>query len=512
MLQYLYSYPLQTISLLIFLPSFYLILSYIQDSLAIRKLGYRAPRVPNYLPFGIDIAYRSITHCQALTDLDFWSWVFSYCPFPHGSTAEFYVCRQRFLSTAEPENIKAILATQFADYGKGEPFHEDWKDFLGDGIFTTDGELWHSSRQLIRPQFVKQRVSDLDIFEKHAQKLMSRLGGRGERVDISSLFYRYTLDSATDYLLGHSVDSLTNPQAEFAEAFAEVQRVQSTIARAGPLNRFVPRKTFWAGLKVINDFVEPFIETVLRMDIADLKEQTNHSFLHALAATGTRDRKVIRDQCVAVLLAGRDTTAGALSFLFLELSRNRVIVDKLRREVLEKVGSRRAPTYEDLKNIPYLQHTLNEVLRLYPSVPFNVRMSLRDTTLPTGGGPDGKQPIGILKNTSIGYATLYMHRRPDLYPVSSDLPHPHVFSPERWEKWQPKPWQYIPFNGGPRICIGQQFALTEMGYTVVRILQRVERIDCYTADDGPKYKSEIVLSPAKEVMVGFWEATKKQSD
>ncbi|KAL9101839.1 MAG: hypothetical protein Q9163_002942 [Psora crenata] len=508
MLQYLYSHPLQTISLLALLLPFYLTLAYIHKRQAIRRLGHRAPRLPPYLPFGLDLAYRCITHFQASKDLDFWAWVFSHCNRPHGSTAEFDVGGRRFIFTVEPENIKAVLATQFADYGKGKPFHDDWKDFLGDGIFTTDGELWHNSRQLIRPQFVKQRVSDLEIFEKHAQTLMSHLGGKGEEVDISSLFYRYTLDAATDYLLGQSVDSLDNPQAEFAEAFAEVQRVQSIIARAGPLTRFIPRKSFWAGLKVINNFVEPFIETVLRLEIADLKEQTNQSFLHAIAATGTRDRKVIRDQCVAVLLAGRDTTAGALSFLFLELSRNALVVGKLRREILEKIGSRMAPTYEDLKNMPYLQHTLNEVLRLYPSVPFNIRMSLRDTTLPTGGGPDGKQPIGVLKDTPIGYSTLYMHRRPELYPVLPGLPHPHVFSPERWERWQPKSWQYIPFNGGPRICIGQQFAFTEMGYTVVRILQRFEGIECYSSDDGPRYKSDIVLSPAKGVMVGLWEARK----
>ena len=374
MLEYLYANPLQTICLLVLLLSFYLVATHVRERRLVRRLGFKAPQVPCYLPFGLDIAYRNIRHSQRLTDLDFWSWIFSHCPSNHGPTAELAIGGQRFIFTAEPENIKAVLATQFADYGKGKPFHEDWKDFLGDSIFTTDGELWHNSRQLIRPQFVKQRVSDLDIFEEHTQKLMSYLGGRGEKVDIASLFYRYTLDAATHYLLGHSVDSLSNPQAEFAEAFAEVQRVQSIIARLGPLNRFVPRKTFWAGLKVLNNFVEPFIETILRINITDLKEQTNHSFLHTLAATGTRDRKVIRDQCVAVLIAGRDTTAAALSFSLLELSRNPKMVDKLRHEILEKVGSQKAPTYEDLKNMPYLQHTLNEVLRLYPSVPFNVRI------------------------------------------------------------------------------------------------------------------------------------------
>ena len=287
-----------------------------------------------------------------------------------------------------------MLATQFADYGKGEPFHEEWKWFLGDSIFTTDGELWHASRQLLRPQFVKTRVADLEIFEYHIGELMELIPPTGGEVDISALFYRFTLDSATDYLLGKSVDSLSNPDTKFATAFAEVQKIQNEMSRAGPFQRILPKGRFWAGLKVINEFVEPFIDSALALNPADLKEKTGQSFLHALAATGTRERKLIRDQVVAVLLAGRDTTAGALSFTFQELAGNRRIFDRLRREVLETVGDRRVPTYEDLKNMTYLQRVMNETLRLYPSVPFNVRMSLHDTTLPTGGGPDGMQPIG----------------------------------------------------------------------------------------------------------------------
>jgi cytochrome P450 len=146
----------------------------------------------------------------------------------------------RCVFTADPENIKAILATQFTDYGKGQPFHEDWKDFLGDSIFTTDLDQWHSSRQLIRPLFIKDRVSDLDVFEQHVQVLMEKMketgtkdGKQGEEIDISDLFFRYTLDAATHFLLGRSVDSLSTPEQEFAEAFGEVQRVQNLIARAG---------------------------------------------------------------------------------------------------------------------------------------------------------------------------------------------------------------------------------------------------------------------------------------
>src|ERR1700712_195663 len=119
---------------------------------------------------------------------------------------------------------------------------------------------------------------------------------------------------------------------------------------------------------------------------------------------------------------------------------------------------------------------MHETLRLYPVVPFNVRLALKDTTLPIGGGPDGLSPIGILKDTPIGYSTLVMQRRAALTPSTPTLSHLD-YSPERWQTWQPKPWNYIPFNGGPRICIGQQFALTEMGYTVVRLLQRFETVE-----------------------------------
>ena len=92
--------------------------------------------------------------------------------------------------TADPDNIRAILATQFGDYGKGDPFHEDWKDFLGDSIFTTDGDQWSESRSLLRPLFIKTRVRDFEIFERQTQKLINLIGTQGQQVDISQLFYR----------------------------------------------------------------------------------------------------------------------------------------------------------------------------------------------------------------------------------------------------------------------------------------------------------------------------------
>jgi cytochrome P450 len=167
-------------------------------------------------------------------DLESWQGYFA----PHGpncETVETSLLGLRCIFTMDPENIKAILATQFKDYGKGSRFHNDWAPFLGDSIFTTDGKQWRASRQLLRPQFVKQRVSDLSIFERHVQILLGYIIniGNGERVDIKDLFLRYTLDTATEFLFGESIGSLHNPLDEFSRAFAEVQRVQNIITKSG---------------------------------------------------------------------------------------------------------------------------------------------------------------------------------------------------------------------------------------------------------------------------------------
>ena len=113
---------------------------------------------------------------------------------------------------------------------------------------------------------------------------------------------------------------------------------------------------------MINEFVTPYIEQALRLSPEELatktKSEEGYTFLHALASF-TRDRKVLRDQLVAVLLAGRDTTASTLSWTFYELARHPQVVKKLREEIIEHVGLERPPTYSDLKNMKYLQVRLS---------------------------------------------------------------------------------------------------------------------------------------------------------
>lgn len=128
----------------------------------------------------------------------------------------------------------------------------------------------------------------------------------GSTFDMNDMCFRFTLDTATDFLLGGSVNAIENPAHEFSRAFQDIQSFQNLITRVGPLYRVLPRKKFNADLKILNDFVEPYVQRTLQISNEDLKDKkdTEYNFLHALAQY-TRDPRMLRDQLVAVLIAAR---------------------------------------------------------------------------------------------------------------------------------------------------------------------------------------------------------------
>jgi cytochrome P450 len=126
-------------------------------------------------------------------------------------------------------------------------------------------------------------------------------------------------------------------------------------------------------------------------------------------------------------------------------------------------------------------------LRLHPVVPRNERKALRNTVLPLGGGKDGLSPVFVPKGTTVAYNVYAMHRRIDIYGPDAE-----EFRPERWEDPKLRPrWGFLPFNGGPRICVGQQYALAEVGYVVVRMAQEFKGLE---SPDGQPWEESLTLT------------------
>lgn len=393
-------------------------------------------------------------------------------------TWQYHLFGKRIVTTQEPDNIKALLATQFGTYDLGEQRRGLLWPLLGNGIFTQSGHAWKHSRDMMRPQFTRDQVSDLALEERHVQHMMSALDARTRAdstsssttskwtdvVDLQALFFRLTLDSATEFLLGESADSQLQHipgyprarnsaealhQVDFARAFDRGQAGLATRARFGPMYWLWSSREFRDCIQQCHRFMDHYVRRALSKEQRDqdvdkdMDKEDKYVFLDALAEQ-TQDPIELRSQLLHILLAGRDTTASMLGWLFLRLARDPARYQKLRAAVVAQFGTYDQPrdmSFATLKNCAYLQQCNNEILRLYPVVPINARHAFQDATLPVGGGPDGKAPIFIAKGTAVEYSVYALHRRKDLWGPDAD-----DFIPERWEN-RKVGWEYVPFNG-----------------------------------------------------------------
>ena len=382
---------------------------------------------------------------------------------------------------------------------------------------------------MLRPNLIRDQVSDLDLEERHVQDLFKVMpvqkDGWTAETDIQRLFFRLTIDSACEFLFGESPDSqLAESEIEgvsvgkdnkadevnFSKHFDSAMMHLAKRFRFGDQYWWHNPKDFKEDNKVINKFMAHYVDLALKKGITEKRQEEGHSgkqkyvFLEALAEQ-TRDPEELRAQLLNILLAGRDTTASLLSCLFHELLRNPEIFTKLRKTVIDTFGTYDDPaeiTFATLKNCGYLQQCLNETLRLWTVVPGNARRTNKATVLPRGGGPDGKSPVYIKPQTDVNYSVHVMHRRKDLWGEDADK-----FQPERFEG-RKYGWEYLPFNGGPRICIGQQFALTEASYVTVMLLQKFDQIEPGKDElEGP-VRSDLNLTncPGKHVTLKLHEA------
>jgi cytochrome P450 len=359
---------------------------------------------------------------------------------------------------------------------------------FGKGIFTTDGADWEHSRAMLRPNFVRSQVGDLATFETHISHLIDAIPTDGSTVDLQDLFFDLTLDSATEFLFGESANSLLSrggPPGDvgFSEAFTFCTAKIGKNLRVG-LVVGIQNRQFEECKNIVHDFTDRYVQNALdhyRLEQSGKvspRPSDRYVFLHELAKQ-TQDPIALRSESLNILLAGRDTTASLLSNLWNTISKRPDVWAKLQAEVDELEGKK--PSFEEMKNMKYLRYCLNESLRLFPVVPTNARLVVRDTVLPLGGGPDGKSPIFVPKGTTVSYSVYATHRREDIYgPDASE------FKPERWETIRPG-WEYLPFNGGPRICLGQQFALSEASYATIRIMQTFRTVESRDPEPWQEY-------------------------
>ncbi|KAJ6544205.1 cytochrome P450 monooxygenase pc-2 [Mycena capillaripes] len=400
--------------------------------------------------------------------------------------------------TIEPDHVKSMLATEFDNYWKGPRDTRMGQSLTGSGIFNVNDDMWKFHRGLARPVFNRERISDFALFDKHTHETLSRMKNRlaeGEPVDFQDLISRFTMDSATEFLFGKSIDSMSgglpyphsspraassnfasHPSNTFVDAFMQSQIVKMS---RGPFLSKWPLREFWSDKvapirKIVDDYVDPIITAAVEKKNArkgaEIKaDDEDNTFLSHLVAS-TDDKAVIRDALFNIMIAGRDTTAATLTFALYMLAEHPEIVEKLRKEILDTVGSSKMPDYDDLRNMKYMRAFINETLRLYPPVPFDIRASKNGTTL-SPVTPGGK-PLYVPPNTTCHYSIFWMHRRTDLWGPDALEFDPDRFLDERVRKYlTPNPYIFLPFNAGPRICLGQQFAYNEASFFLVRLLQ-----------------------------------------
>ncbi|KAJ7926709.1 cytochrome P450 [Mycena leptocephala] len=414
---------------------------------------------------------------------------------------------QARIITAEPENIKAVLATGFNAFEKGADFRAIVEPLLGTGVFAADGDLWKFHRQMTRPFFHRERVSDFDLFDHHAENAIRKFKARlreGFAADFQDMVSRFTLDTATSFLFGQDVrsleaglpypnsvvaDPMTHPAAHsssaFANAFQEAQMVTALRIRLG---EHWPLLEFWKDklekpMGVVRGFLDPILREAVAKKRAmgksssgdekmnehgDREVQEGESLLDHLV-NYTEDHTILRDEILNITTAGRDTTASLLTFTVYMLAEHPDILAKLREEILRVVGPIQRPTHENFRDMKYMRAVLNETLRLYTPVPLNSRTAIQPTLFHNSrGGP----PLYIPAGTRIPYATILMHRRKDLWGPDALEFDPERFLDERLHKYlTPNPFIFLPFNADPRICLGQQFAYHEASFFLVRLLQ-----------------------------------------
>ncbi len=357
---------------------------------------------------------------------------------------------------------------------------------LGNGLLTSEGDFWLRQRRLIQPVFQRERIlSYAPDMTACAERLIESWHD-GEMRDLHAEMRKLTLAIATKTLFGVDAadqseavgSALHDAMGTFSERLFRIIRVPERVPTPGNLRI---RKAIQRLDNILYGLINRRRGQKEQKDLLSILLHARHES----DGSGMNDKQ-LRDEAMTLFLAGHETTALALSWGGYLLAQHPDVVEKLQTELRQVLGGR-APTTADLPNLPYTDMTVQEIMRLYPPAYAIGRQAIRPCTL--GGYP---VPAG----GTILMSQWVMHRDPRYYDD------PERFYPERWAdglaKRLPR-YAYFPFGGGPRVCIGNTFALMELPLVLATIAQRFR----FSLPSGPPVlpKPLMTLQPNGPILV-----------
>jgi cytochrome P450 len=381
------------------------------------------------------------------------------CVREYGDMVKLRFAHRVIYLTSHPDLIEDVLVTHSKHFTKHFALRLN-PVILGNGLLTSEGDFWLRQRRLIQPVFSRTRIAGYGpAMVEAAQRLIANWMP-GEARDIHAEMMRVTLDIAAKTLFGAEVGDQAHAIAEALEVAQGnfLQRFNSLL----PLPMWVPTPAnlrMRRAVKRLDDVIYGIIHQ-RRQNPADRGDLLS-LLLHARDeddGTGMTDKQ-LRDEAMTLFLAGHETTALTLSWAWYLLAQHPEAEAKLIAEI-DSVLAGRTPTVEDWPKLKYAEMVALEAMRLYPPAYVIGREALID--LDIGG-------YHVPKGTTMLMPAWVIHRDARWYDE------PERFRPERWgeERMKSMPkFAYIPFGGGPRVCIGQQFAMMELALILATIGQR----------------------------------------
>ncbi|KCV69391.1 hypothetical protein H696_03822 [Fonticula alba] len=382
-----------------------------------------------------------------------------------------------FIVTVDPANVEHVLKTKFSNYIKGEFFTSNLEDVLGKGIFNVDGEAWKRQRKITSHMFNVSNFRNgmTHVFRFHLRELCSVLETKlAKPVDLHEFFHRFTLDSICQIAFGKNLGSIRNSRLPFVVAW---DTTNETVIYRMILHRYI-RQLFIAEenvsykVKLLRGFARDIIQERRDEQARDLERFNSRSDLLSLYLARTDDTgqmftdDYLIDMVLNIIIAGRDTTAQSLAWTVKLLCENPEVFVKLREEIDRVLGSSKPCDYTTSQQMKYLMAVIHESLRLYPSVPRDIKQAVEDDVLPDGT----RVPKGYL----VVYFPYGMGRCEAIWG-----PDARAFRPERFlnpagDFIKPSPFAYPVFQAGPRTCLGQNMALLEQAMVLATLVQRYD--------------------------------------